>query len=257
MSNLSVRGIAFSVSMLYLALGLAHATTITLPDSSFDSTPGLYGNVVPFGDGSGDNTFQFQLLYGASLFSGERPIQITGFSVRLENGYSGTGEFSSANYRIDVSSSDLSILTETFNSNHGTDRATVLNGPLTFNYPTELPTGSLVHGFSDPINFAMPFTYDPTSGRGLLIHLFEYDPNKTGDFYTDRHYDPALTTTGSAWSPNVDAATAEHTPATYLPGQAMIIQLHVRAIPEPPAKISLFTASLAFCSSRRRLVPDR
>jgi hypothetical protein len=59
------------------------------------------------------------------------------------------------------------------------DRTTALNGSLTFGYSTVLLSGSQMHSFSAPIIFSTPFTYDPASGRGLVIQFFEFDSNKT------------------------------------------------------------------------------
>lgn len=117
------------------------------------------GNCFPFGC---SYTGQYQQVYSAGQFSG--PITITGLDFYVTQIYYGATATNSGDWLISLSttSADWNTLSGTFADNIGANNTEVFDGNL---------YQAWVFGDTLKINFATPFTFDPTEGN-LLLDVF-------------------------------------------------------------------------------------
>jgi PKD repeat protein len=142
-------------------VGVLSAQTLTVPAAAA-ATEGNSSTGYPLDIANG----RFIYIYDSTHFTANGitfPILITQISYRA-NGATATWAGAAPNVQVDLSTSPLDFLaiSTTWDNNHGVDRATVFNGPLT------IPAGSSTTGQLGPffasIPFAQAFLYDPSQG---------------------------------------------------------------------------------------------
>jgi PKD repeat protein len=137
------------------------AQTVVIP-SAAAAADGNSSTSYPFDVANG----RFLYLYDSSHFTANGitfPILITQVSWRA-NAATATWTGATPNVQVDLSTSplDYTAISTTWASNHGTDQATVWNGPLA------IAGGSSTAGVPGPfyatVTFTAPFLYDPSAG---------------------------------------------------------------------------------------------
>lgn len=155
-----------------LTAALACQSPIVAP-TGYATTEGGTNNTFPWSRGT--SSMRFQQIYDSSHFTGQAvvsPILISQLRFRANGSTSTWAGGSWPNVRIDMSTAAVDYLTPstTFDSNHGGDRSTVLQGAVTV-------TGGTGGGTTVPgpwyvdIPLQTPFVYDPAGGD-LLLDVF-------------------------------------------------------------------------------------
>jgi PKD repeat protein len=158
------------VSVVALLASAAMAQfQLTAPNNSFATQEGNSNFVLPWNVTTAGGRVQF--CHDSSVFTGQgvtTPIRITRLRYRpdaIANTWTG-GTYPAV--QIDMSTCPVNHLqlSNTFANNHGPDRTTVLNGPVTV-----IPGagGSAPAPVYVDITLTTPFVYDPTSGNDLLV----------------------------------------------------------------------------------------
>lgn len=185
-----------------------------------------------------------QSFYGANLFSG--PVQINGFSIRLDQGSGMDGNTGAQNFQIIASTTSATATTlNTTNPslNHGADQTMVRNSPLSIFAIGGALNANGVTDWSTPINFDTPFIYDPADGNLLL----EFTGTMPNDIFSTRFVD--------GWE--VDGAgLARVTPLQtggFISDQlGAVVLFNTEPIPEPGSVLLLgLAAGMGFVRRRR------
>lgn len=135
---------------------------VTVPDSGAEGA-GLFQ--VTSGSG-----FHYQMLYPGSIFDSlpDTHQTITGVYLRPDASVTSASTTNYADFKIQYSTTSKTPeeLTSNLAANHGSDRVTVLDRPLTLaTSATGGPDGP--RGFDYYYPFDEPFVYDPTAGNLL------------------------------------------------------------------------------------------
>ncbi len=167
-----MRPIALFATLAALAAPLCAQFTLVAPNG-YATVEGASNNIYPWNRGA--SSMHFLQLYDSSHFTAQgvnSPILIQRVRFRANATTATWAGGSWPNVQIDMSTAAVDYLaaSSTYASNHGPDRATVLNGQVTV-----LPGTGNGAGVPGPwhvdITLTTPFRYDPTSGSDLAFDV--------------------------------------------------------------------------------------
>ncbi len=166
--------------LLGLLAPFASAQLTLVAPNGYQNVEGNSNQSIPWGQTTGNARSQF--LYDSATFTGQgvsTPIRISRLRFRADaiaNTWTGG---SRPQMQIDLSTCpvDFTQIGNNFNGNHGADRTTVLNGPMTV-----LPGqgGNQPGPWYIDIPLTTTFVYDPTSGADLCMDLLLTGAGWTG-----------------------------------------------------------------------------
>jgi hypothetical protein len=190
---------------------------------------------------------RIQFLIPASDFAGlsESHGRLVSFNFRADTGLTQPFDWSSSDSQIWMSTTSKSALTltNTFDNNHGADKALVHDGQISFPLlGTGPPQGP--RDIADGPELQMPFNYDPSAGN-LLIEWIRFD-NGTSGPRLDVLQPP--TGPGATVLLNQNSATATTGSLLNLPP---VIQFEFAAVPEPSTLVLAGATCLCLFAWRR------
>jgi hypothetical protein len=198
------------------------------------------GNSFPFG--SAYNA-EYQQVYANSNFSGG-PISITDIFLYNTQFNSGATSTTSGNYTVNLSSTTVGVgtITGNFAGNEGADETQVFNGSI---------SQAWTFGDTLDIHLSTAFTYDPSSGKNLLVDVVGtnisapggaifYDVHTPGSLF-QRVYCPSGIACGN--NGTVDA-----------PGYGLVTGFGETAVPEPGTLVMMGTGLLGVVGVIRRRI---
>lgn len=227
-----------------LMTATVHAGVIEpIPGSSAE---GNSEGVVPFSNSNFQYLFMLSdaELQASGLSVGE---QITGVAWRLGSGQSASGIRNYTSFQIDAGTPAAGIapgnLSSTFANNfEGSDKQTVLSGPLAYDLG-QLPQGGSPNAYGPAIDFDTPLTY---TGNGLVFHVIG-SGGSGGSAYVD--LDSSNGTWGASREYAYHGSSATSTNAQGTPNGALPIQFttaDTAGVPEPSTWALLTLAGVGF-----------
>lgn len=170
---------------LTLALAVApavQAADIVVPGANATKTGGSNQD-FPFNLPAGTSQ-RYQQLYLGSEF-GTAPITLYAIKFRQASDANGGKPFSttlsSITLNLSTAATKVGAASSTFATNVGVDNATVFSGALSLSSTAPALKNATPQPFDIVINFANPFTYDPTKGD-LLLDVFNFGGGLTTQF---------------------------------------------------------------------------
>lgn len=157
--------------LLLAAPAVPAQIALVLPDGAYATVEGDSNFAFPWNRGAGDVRVQY--FQDSTAFTGQgvtTPIRITRLRYRADaiaNTWSG-GVYPSVQIDMSTCPVDHTAVTSTFANNHGPDRTTVFNGPVTV---TGGAGGSIPGPWHVDVALTTPFVYDPTGGADLAIDV--------------------------------------------------------------------------------------
>jgi hypothetical protein len=196
------------------------------------------GNSFPFG--SAYNA-EYQQVYGNSNFSGG-PISITDIYLYNTQYDSGSPSTPSGTYTVSLSSTTAGVgsLSGSFSANKGADNTQVFNGSI---------AQSWAFGDTLDIHLSTAFTYDPTSGKNLLMDVVGNGISTPGNIYFDVNSNAGFQRVYC--SGGIDCGEGGTVDA---PGYGLVTGFGYSQVPEPGTLVMMGTGLIGVVGMIRRRI---
>lgn len=180
-----------SLAAAMAALTCTLSAQVLVAPTGYDVLEGGTNNTFPWSRGTASMRIQF--CYDSSNFTNGGVTGITMINrmrfradaVAATTSWAG-GTWPRVTIDMSTAATDFLGVTTTFASNHGLDRVTVLDGPVTVSGGTGNGAGIPGPWYID-IALSRPFLYDPSSGNDLLVDIQLDGTGWTGTSRTADH----------------------------------------------------------------------